>query len=63
MINLAFRDIKYNLGRFFLTIVGISLLLTVVMGMGGIYRGLIQEATLIIDRSGADIWVVQRVTK
>lgn len=63
MINLAFRDIKYNLGRFFLTIVGISLLLTVVMGMGGIYRGLIQEATLIIDRSGADIWVVQRDTK
>jgi hypothetical protein len=30
---------------------------------GGIYRGLIQEATLIIDRSGADIRVVQRNTK
>ena len=63
MMNLAFRDIKYNFGRFLLTTAGISLLLMVVMGMGGIYRGLIQEATLIIDRSGADIWVVQRNTK
>ena len=62
-MNLAFRDIKYNFGRFLLTTAGISLLLMVVMGMGGIYRGLIQEATLIIDRSGADIWVVQRNTK
>ena len=63
MMNLAFRDIKHNFGRFLLTTAGISLLLMVVMGMGGIYRGLIQEATLIIDRSGADIWVVQRNTK
>ncbi len=63
MINLAFRDIRYNFGRFLLTTAGISLLLMVVMGMGGIYRGLIQEATLIIDRSGADIWVVQRNTR
>ena len=63
MMNLALRDIRCNLGRFCLTTAGISLLLIVVMGMGGIYRGLIQEATLIIDRSGADIWVVQRDTK
>ena len=62
-MNLALKDIKHNSGRFFLTTAGISLLLMVVMGMGGIYRGLIQEATLIIDRSGADIWVVQRDTK
>ena len=62
-MNLAFRDIKHNFGRFLLTTAGISLLLMVVMGMGGIYRGLIQEATLIIDRSEADIWVVQRETK
>lgn len=63
MINLAFKDIRHNFGRFLLTTIGISLLLMVVMGMGGIYRGLIQEATLLIDRAGADIWVVQRETK
>lgn len=34
MINLAFKDIRHNLGRFLLTTAGISLLLIVVMGMG-----------------------------
>ena len=62
-MNLAFKDIRFKFGRFLLTTFGISLLLMVVMGMGGIYRGLIQEATLIIDRAGADIWVVQKDTK
>ena len=62
-MNLAIRDIRHKFGRFVLTTVGMSLLLMVVMGMGGIYRGLVQEATLIIDRADADIWVVQRETK
>lgn len=63
MMNLAARDIRHKFGRFVLTTFGVSLLLMVVMGMGGIYRGLILEATLIIDRVDADIWVVQRDTK
>ena len=63
MMNLAIRDIRHKLGRFVLTTVGMGLLLMVVMGMGGIYRGLVEEATLVIDRAGADIWVVQKDTK
>ena len=39
-MNLAVRDIRHNLGRFALTTAGIGLLLMIVMGMGGIYRGL-----------------------
>lgn len=62
-MNLAIRDIRHNLGRFLLTTAGIGLLLMVVMGMGGIYRGLIQEATLLVDRIGADLWVVQGDTR
>jgi len=62
-MNLATKDIKHNLGRFFLTTVGIGLLLMLVMGMGGIYRGLVEEATLLIDRIGADLWVVQKDTR
>jgi len=60
---LALKDIRFKLGRFLLTTAGISLLLMVVMGMGGIYRGLIAEATLLIDRADADIWVVQKDTR
>ncbi len=62
-MNLAVRDIRHNLGRFALTTVGIGLLLMIVMGMGGIYRGLIYEATLLVDQVGADLWVVQGSTR
>lgn len=62
-MNLAAKDIRHNFGRFALTTVGIGLLLMIVMGMGGIYRGLIREATLLIDKIGADFWVVQGGTR
>jgi len=62
-MNLALRDVRHRLGRFLLTAAGIGTLLMVVMGMGGIYRGLVEEATLLVDRSGADLWVVQRDTR
>jgi putative ABC transport system permease protein len=62
-MNLAVRDIRHNFGRFAFTTVGIGLLLMLVMGMGGIYRGLIFEATLLVDRIGADLWVVQGNTR
>lgn len=62
-MNLAAKDIRHNFGRFALTTVGIGLLLMIVMGMGGIYRGLIREATLLVDRIDADLWVVQGNTR
>ena len=62
-MNLAVRDIRHNFSRFAFTTVGIGLLLMVVMGMAGIYRGLIFEATLLVDRIGADLWVVQGDTR
>jgi putative ABC transport system permease protein len=62
-MNLAVRDIRHNFGRFAFTTVGIGLLLMLVMGMGGIYRGLIFEATLLVERIGADLWVVQGDTR
>ena len=62
-MNLAARDIRHNFGRFVLTTIGLGLLLMIVMGMGGIYRGLIQDATLLVDRIDADLWVVQKDTR
>lgn len=62
-MNLAARDIRHNMGRFALTTVGIGLLLMIVMGMGGIYRGLIREATLLVEHIGADLWLVQGSTR
>lgn len=62
-MNLATKDIRHNLGRFALTTVGIGMLLMIVMGMGGIYRGIVEDATLLIDRIGTDLWIVQRSTR
>lgn len=62
-MNLAFKDIRHNRGRFLLTAVGIGMLLMLVTGMGGIYRGLVEDATLLVDRVGADLWVVQKETR
>ncbi|MCA9230179.1 MAG: ABC transporter permease [Planctomycetales bacterium] len=62
-MNLATRDIRHNLGRFTLTTLGVGMLLMIVMGMGGIYRGIIEDATLLADRIGADLWIVQRKTR
>jgi len=62
-VNLAVRDIKYGLGRFLLTSVGVGLLLTIVLSMSGIYRGLVTEALVLIRGVKADLWVVQRDTR
>ena len=62
-MNLASKDIRHNVGRFALTTLGVGMLLMVVMGMGGIYRGIVEDATLLIDRIGADLWIVQRNTR
>jgi putative ABC transport system permease protein len=62
-MNLAAQDIRHNVGRFLLTAVGIGLLLMLVLGMGGVYQGLVFEATQLVDDIGADLWVVQKSTR
>lgn len=62
-MNLAVRDIRRHPGRFALSCVGVGLLLTLVLSYSGIYNGFVYEALSLIDRSGADIWVVQRDTR
>ncbi len=62
-MNLAIKDIRHNFGRFALTAIGIGLLLMLVMGMGGIYHGLVDDAILLVNRIDADLWVVQKNTR
>ena len=62
-MNLAVRDIRHSFGRFVLTTIGVSMLLMIVMGMGGIYRGLVDDALVVTRSVGADLWVVQRSTR
>lgn len=59
MMNLAYRDIRHNLGRFLLTCVGVGLLLGIVLSMIGIYRGLVDDALVLVRAPRADVWVVE----
>ncbi len=62
MINLAGRDILHGWGKFAFTGVGLGLLIGVTLSMAGIYRGMVEDATVLIEGSGADLWVVQQGT-
>ncbi|MGB3865381.1 MAG: ABC transporter permease [Xanthobacteraceae bacterium] len=62
-MNLAYRDIRHNLGRFLLTCVGLGLLLGVVLAMIGIYRGLVVDALTIARAPAVDLWIVEANTR
>ncbi|MCI0493058.1 MAG: ABC transporter permease [Planctomycetes bacterium] len=62
-MNLAYRDIRHNLGRFLLTCFGLSLLLGVVLSMIGIYRGLVEDALTLVRTPVVDVWVVESGTR
>lgn len=58
-MNLAIKDIRFNLARFALTACGIGFLLMGAIGAIGLYRGIVADALLVIENIGADLWVVQ----
>lgn len=62
MINLASRDILAGWGKFLLTGAGLGLLIGVTLSMAGIYRGMVDDAKVLIANAGADLWVVQKDT-
>jgi putative ABC transport system permease protein len=62
MISLAGRDILHTWGKFVFTGIGLGLLIGVTLTMAGVYRGMVDDAKVLLDNSGADLWVVQQGT-
>jgi putative ABC transport system permease protein len=62
LISLAGRDILHSWGKFVFTGAGLGLLIAVTLSMAGIYRGMVDDAKVLLDNSGADLWVVQKDT-
>ena len=62
MISLAGRDILHSSSKFVLTGLGLGLLIGVTFTMAGVYRGMVDDAKVLLDNSGADLWVVQKDT-
>ena len=62
MINLASRDILHGWGKFLFTGIGLGLLIGATLTMAGVFRGMVDDGQVLIDNSGADLWVVQQGT-
>ncbi|MBI3432529.1 MAG: ABC transporter permease [Hydrogenophilales bacterium] len=62
MINLARRDIAHHLKSYLLTGLGLGLLIGVTLTMAGVYRGMVDDAKVLLRAVDADIWVVQQDT-
>ncbi len=62
MISLAGRDIQHAWGKFVFTGIGLGLLIGVTLTMAGVYRGMVDDAKVLLDNSRADLWVVQQDT-
>jgi putative ABC transport system permease protein len=62
MINLARRDIAHHLKSYLLTGLGLGLLIGVTLTMAGVYRGMVDDAKVLLHAVDADIWVVQQNT-
>ncbi|HQX80409.1 MAG TPA: ABC transporter permease [Vicinamibacterales bacterium] len=62
MISLAGRDILHSWSKFVFTGVGLGLLIGVTFTMAGVYRGMVDDAKVLLNNSGADLWVVQKDT-
>lgn len=61
--NLAFlavRNLLHDRMRFAITLAGITVAIWLVFLQGGIYLGFMSNASGMIDRSGADLWIVSR---
>ena len=63
MISLAARDILHHGAKFVLTGAGLGLLIGVTLTMAGVYRGMVDDARVLLDNSRADLWVVQQDTQ
>jgi putative ABC transport system permease protein len=63
MISLAGRDILHSWSKFVLTGIGLGLLIGVTLTMAGVYRGMVDDALMLLNNSGANLWVVQKDTQ
>ena len=59
-MNLALKDIGYHRIKFLSAVVGVSLMIMMVLVIGGVTRGMFEDSSDIITATGADLWVVEK---
>lgn len=59
-MNLMVKYVRYRKVRFILAALGLGLLLSIVVAMGGMEGGMIRDATVFAESTQADVWVSQQ---
>lgn len=59
-MNLALKDIGYHRIKFFSAAGGVSLMIMMVLVIGGVTRGMFDDSSDITTATAADLWVVEK---
>ena len=62
MVSLARRNLLHDRIRFAITLAGVAFAVTLVLVQVGLFLGLLRKASVTIERSAADIWIVAKNT-
>ena len=62
MVSLARKNLLHDRIRFAITLAGVAFAVTLVLVQVGLFLGLLDKATISIQRSNADIWIVGKST-
>jgi putative ABC transport system permease protein len=62
VLDIALRMLFYDRGKLVITLCGVAFAVTLVFVQVGLFRGLLGNATVTIERASADLWVTSRNT-
>ena len=62
MVSLARKNLLHDRIRFAITLAGVAFAVTLVLVQVGLFLGLLDKATVTIEKSNADIWIVAKNT-
>jgi putative ABC transport system permease protein len=62
MVDLALKTLLHDKIRFAITVSGVAFAVMLIVVQAGLFLGLLEKATITIDRMDADIWITSRNT-
>ena len=60
MVDIARKNLFHDRTRFIITVVGVTFSVVLIFAQLGIYLGFMQNASVIIDNTDADIWITSK---
>ena len=60
MVDIARKNLFHDRTRFLITVIGVTFSVVLIFSQFGIYLGFMQNASIIIDNTKADIWITSK---